>query len=216
MDEKMLSLSMVSHELKNPLTLIRSTLQVIESRHIELLKEPLWSRVYQDVDYMSRLLSELSVLDKEMPLKPSEVHVKQMMMDVEGMFLTEAMKQKKRFTIRCQNQELYVRGDELKLRQMLINLIQNALEATNIDDCIDVIVEQERNNVLFHVCDTGCGMDLEQQERLFHPFVTNKPNGTGLGMAIVKQIVDEHGGSIYVQSSKDCGTKITIELSIEK
>ena len=99
---------------------------------------------------------------------------------------------------------------------MLINLIQNALDATNIDDCIDMIVEQEGDKVLFHVCDTGCGMDLEQQERLFRPFVTNKPNGTGLGMAIVKKIVDEHGGSIYLQSSKDCGTKITIELSIEK
>ena len=216
MDEKELSLSMISHELKNPLTLIRSTLQVIESRHKELLKEPLWSQVYQDVDYMSRLLSELSALSMESVPKPSAVHVYTIMMDMEGMFLTEALKQKKILRMQCPKKELYVRGDELKLRQMLVNLIQNALDATNAGDYIDIIVEQEGNKALFHVCDTGCGMDLEQQERLFHPFVTHKPNGTGLGMVIVKKIAEGHGGNVRVQSSKNSGTKITIELPAAK
>ncbi|HGE71006.1 TPA: HAMP domain-containing histidine kinase, partial [Candidatus Poribacteria bacterium] len=70
----------------------------------------------------------------------------------------------------------------------------------------------DTDNVIMEVEDTGCGMSEEVRQRIFTPYFTTKEKGTGLGMAIVAQIVGEHGGEISVQSTQGIGTKVTIKL----
>ena len=77
-----LSLSMISHELKNPLTLMRSTLQIIESRYSEVSKDPLWAQIFSDMDYMSKLLTELSVLGSGTVSKMTQINLYQIISEI--------------------------------------------------------------------------------------------------------------------------------------
>ena len=211
-----ISLQMVSHELKNSLTLIRSSLQIVESRHLEVVNDPLWMQMCSDVDYMQCLVSDLSMLDSNSDVKKNCINVQQLMVEIEGMFAEKLMVQKKEYRFFCDMREMYLKGNALKIRQMLINLIQNAVEATAAGERIEVCAYKDEEMICFRVSDTGSGMNKEQMETIFCPFVTYKANGTGLGMVIVKNIVDAHDGKISVHSVENEGTQVTVRLPISK
>ena len=113
--------------------------------------------------------------------------------------------------------------DPDKLRQVLINLVKNALQAVDGQGEIKVrtglgtlTAPPHRGNPAFvvSVSDTGVGIAPENLEKLFIPFFTTKPDGTGLGLAISRRIVEAHGGEIAVQSNQEQGTTFTIRLPI--
>jgi signal transduction histidine kinase len=113
------------------------------------------------------------------------------------------------------DRDLVAVGDGQKLRQVFANVLQNALEA--IDPragggqvMVDLRAEDDR--VVVEVSDTGVGIGAEDREKIFLPFFTTKPSGTGLGMSIVKKIVDLHGGDIAVESAPGRGTRVRIAL----
>ena len=165
-----LSLSMISHELKNPLTLMRSTLQIIESRYSEVSKDPLWAQIFSDMDYMSKLLTELSVLGSGTVSKMTQINLYQIISEIKEMFAPEICRQKKEFVLKCEK-EMCMYGDALKIRQMLVNLIQNAVEATVAGDVIEVLAEACEEWMRFRVCDTGCGIKTEQMVMIVSSFV---------------------------------------------
>lgn len=106
-----------------------------------------------------------------------------------------------------------IEADGIRIRQALMNIIQNGLDAMSPGD--DMIIETAASGdeaVSILVRDTGCGMTDDQQQRLFEPFFTTKDQGVGLGMSIVHRILDAHGGSIDVDSVPGRGTAFTITL----
>ena len=112
---------------------------------------------------------------------------------------------------------LWVRGNEIQLSQMLLNLILNAYQAMETDGgSLTVTTEQDGDAVCFHVADTGPGIDPGLLEHIFEPFFTTKERGkgTGLGLAIVQQVVQDHQGSVSVHSQPGHGTTITVRLPL--
>jgi signal transduction histidine kinase len=112
-----------------------------------------------------------------------------------------------------------VRGDPLRLRQVIHNLVKNALEAMEgrPDGRIEVSTSRpddpDMDVVQLKVADNGPGFDPEVRERLFEPYVTSKSRGTGLGLAIVKKIIEEHGGMIAAENTGS-GALIRIRLPV--
>jgi signal transduction histidine kinase len=102
--------------------------------------------------------------------------------------------------------------DSLHLERALINLINNAVEASNKDDMVKVHAALKDGRMIISIKDSGEGMDSETVENVFIPFYTKKNSGTGLGMAIAKKVVEGHHGTIDVNSFKGAGTEIIIEL----
>jgi len=105
--------------------------------------------------------------------------------------------------------------DGQKLRQVFTNVMKNALEAIEPRRqtgrvTVDLFVEGER--AVVEVADDGVGISPEDRDRIFLPFFTTKPSGTGLGMSIVKKIVDLHGGDIAIESAPGRGTRVRISL----
>lgn len=213
-ESQMLSLSMVSHELRNPLTLIHSTLQLIGCHYPEVRKDPLWTQVLLDVNYMSQLLSELSSLNSSQSLNYSQVNIRQILTNLAGSFSSEVEKQNKKIDLRIETSQVYLQGDALKIQEMLLNLIQNAMDATGRGDQIEIVLQSKWNRLIIMIKDSGCGIDSERLATIFDPFVTYKTNGTGLGLAIVKNIVDAHHGVIQVHSKPAIGTKFIVILPI--
>ncbi len=102
--------------------------------------------------------------------------------------------------------------DSFLFERALVNLIDNAIEASGIDQTVTVTVNPGKTYITISIKDHGSGMDRETLENIFMPFYTTKPNGTGIGMAITKKIIDYHKSFIRIDSKPGQGTAISIEL----
>lgn len=213
-DKNKLSLSAISHELKNPLTLIHSSLQLIGCHHPEVTKDPLWSQLIVDVDYMSQLLSELSSLNNCQKLNYSQIQIRQFLTNIISSFSPDAQSENKKLSLNFHTAENFILGDSLKLREVFINLIKNAMEATERNGQIVIDVKSRWNRLVVTVSDSGSGIDSSRLSTIFEPFTTYKSTGTGLGLTIVKNIINAHGGSVQVYSKVGIGTKFIIILPL--
>jgi two-component system nitrogen regulation sensor histidine kinase NtrY len=104
------------------------------------------------------------------------------------------------------------RFDKEQLRGVLINLLDNAVEATPAPGSVDVRAFGSNGSVVLQVRDSGPGIPAEAKEKLFLPYYSTKGRGSGLGLAIVHRVVTDHGGTIRVEDNRPNGTVFTIEL----
>ncbi len=210
----------IAHEIKNPLGSIRfateflkrkagpdrssddlSTIQVIE----------------RSVDHLASIVAELSEFARPKMLNRSEVAVNDLLDDLLPM-VADRLSAKhiqvgKHFSSAIPAG--YYDGTELK--KLFLNLIINAIEASEPESSIELHTKLRGDNeIAIDVVDHGCGMDAETQRRLFEPFYTTKEKGTGLGMAIAKQIAELHGGDLSVMSQTGVGSTATVELPLTK
>jgi signal transduction histidine kinase len=102
--------------------------------------------------------------------------------------------------------------DAGQIKQVLVNLIKNAMHAMNRGGVLTLSTTEASDGVAVSIADTGAGMSQEQLARIFEPFFTTKSKGTGLGLMIVQRIVRDHGGRIDVESREGKGTTFTIWL----
>ena len=114
-----------------------------------------------------------------------------------------------------------VMADADQLKQVLINVLDNAVEATNEDGEIQITIDtgcepDDRSMVVVRVQDTGRGMPQDVRERIFEPFYTTKDDGTGLGLCIAAQIMARHGGRLVLESSTRRGTTFAVWIPIAR
>ena len=127
----------------------------------------------------------------------------------------------KNFTLKSSDEKIYMMVDDIKFRQVLNNLISNALKFTPDGGNITVGIEDQEDTVLFTVVDNGIGIPDKYKDTLFEKFTKARRRGlkgepsTGLGMSIIKTIVDWHGGKIWFESEENHGTSFYIELPKE-
>ncbi|MBU0984541.1 MAG: GHKL domain-containing protein, partial [candidate division Zixibacteria bacterium] len=109
---------------------------------------------------------------------------------------------------------LYVRGDREKLHQVLLNMLINALQASDGGTAVRVSLSPSPSDttVVITIEDTGTGIADQDRERIFEPFYSTKSSGTGLGLAIARSIVEKHGGTISLRNRPGRGALATIEL----
>jgi len=118
-------------------------------------------------------------------------------------------------------------GDSYQLEQAFVNLLLNAVEAINVNGSLTVTTEsiadgegqlregESRRWMRIRISDTGAGITSENMGRLFEPFFTTKLNGTGLGLAVTRRIIEEHNGTIQVESQPGQGTTFTLLLPMK-
>jgi two-component system NtrC family sensor kinase len=112
--------------------------------------------------------------------------------------------------------EARVKGSRVELRQMIVNLLHNSLEAMPDGGRITVSTSVEGAMLRLSIEDTGTGIPEEHRARIFSPFFTTKAEGSGLGLVIAKRIVMSHGGRISLQSTEGLGTRLSIDLPAAK
>src|SRR5579885_2321914 len=100
------------------------------------------------------------------------------------------------------------------LKQVLLNLLINATEATPPGGLVTLSARCEDSRIAVHVRDEGCGIPPEEEDKIFDPFFTTKENGTGLGLSIASKIVEQHGGSLTVERNSDTGMTFRLELPL--
>jgi len=208
--------SHVSHEIKNPLIAIGGLAGQLKRSPVlsEKEKEKL-DLITTEISRLEKIL--VDVRDFTRPTTPHKIksQINRMVMDLGQLFgpLFARQQIKVKPNLAPDLPEFFFDPEQIK--QVLLNLTKNAVEAMPEGGTLSLQTERDRNSVLIRISDTGKGIDSKIKEQLFQPFVTNKKKGTGLGLAVSYKLVQDHNGDIQVESS-ELGTTVTVVLPIEE
>ena len=208
--DNQLLISKISHELRNPLTIIYSTLQLIESRHPETRTFEHWHELMKDVEFMSVLLDDLSRFNHANTLNLSTFSFRPFWEYISLSFAASIADTKLEYFSKIDPSINQITGDKTKLQEVFLNLLRNATEAALPDGSISMTAEQTCDSILIQIQDNGCGISKEHIDSIFEPFTTYKKNGTGLGLSISQNIIHAHHGTIEVDSTPQKGSTFRI------
>jgi hypothetical protein len=207
----------LAHEIRNPLAGIAGVIEIIgrdlppESPSREVLSE-----VQQEVLHIKRILSDL--LDYARP-KPPEFRAADLNATAEhavGLARQQTLSRPIEIELRKAAGLPAVPHDTAQIQQVLLNLLQNAIQAIAAEGRVTLTLEPRGGQVLLEVCDTGRGIPPEHLPNIFRPFFTTKGQGTGLGLSLARRIVEAHGGRIEVASEPGRGSQFTVWLPLER
>lgn len=209
-------LSSIAHEIRNPLALISSTLQLIESQHPETKDFRGWKQLQDDVLFIRLLLEDLTTFNNSRVLHYSLFSIEHFFQKLALSFAMSLEQEHSEieFTSNIPDSLGTFTGDKVKLEEVIFNLLRNAKEAVGQNGSIHLSVLRKNAFLSIHIQDNGCGIPPEHLETLFDPFVTYKSTGTGLGLAISKSIIESHNGTIIVKSEVDKGSTFSIQLPV--
>jgi signal transduction histidine kinase len=195
----------VAHEIKNPLASIKGAVEILcDDTTSANDREEFKSIVQKEVKRING-----SVADFLEFARPSETRLHEIKLDE---IVRSTIKQvqpqarKNDITIVSQLEEqVKILGDEEKVHQVMLNLLLNAVDASQTASSVIVVLQTDNNSALISIQDSGKGISDENAARIFEPFFTTKTSGTGLGLAIAKNIVERHGGKISLSNNSKGG-----------
>jgi two-component system sensor histidine kinase PilS (NtrC family) len=198
----------LAHEIRNPLASISGSVQFLRR---ELPLEPdlrnLMDIIVKESERLSAFIEEFLNFSKQLPLETSEFDLAGVVDDVTAMIARNRIAV--RF-IKKYNPGSMVRADFKKIKQLAWNLLNNAVKALKEKGNIEINIYREAGTIHLSIRDFGVGMDREEIERIFIPFYSKFASGIGLGMNIVKRIVEEHGFTMEIHSEKNLGTEVVV------
>ncbi|WP_321478189.1 ATP-binding protein [uncultured Paludibaculum sp.] len=205
----------VAHEIKNPLNSIAARIALLESMVEESPEAEEEIRVIgEEVQRLDRVVRTFLEFTRPVELDHSEVDAAGLAAEVTGFVQADA--QRRGVTVHCNRpaSPVTLRGDADLLRQALMNLAVNAIEAMPNGGSLELKLEQGPREVRITVADTGPGIPREQREKIFQLYYTTKQGGSGYGLAMVYRAVQLHGGRIEVDSEPGQGARFVLILPV--
>ena len=213
----------LAHEIKNPLTPIQLAAERLRHKYLHKVQptdaaqmDRLTRTIVQQVESMKEMVNAFSDYARAPVMRPVSVDLNALVLDVVELYRTASPAV--RFETRLERPLAPVHADPDRLRQVLHNLLTNAVEACHDSDRPWIGVETRaggaRDEAMAEltVQDSGTGFRDDVVDRVFEPYLTSKPRGTGLGLAIAKKIVEEHGGAISGCNAPGGGARVTVRL----
>ena len=213
-------ISSISHELRTPLTSIKGWSETLGYEGITRDELDLGLGIIQDeTERLIKLVEELldfsRLASDRIKLKIDTVNIKSLAIGVMNQLKVKSSEKDIRLNVEFENENIdLIQGDKDRLRQVLINLIQNSIKFTDEDGFINIIVSQDEEYTTIKVVDNGAGIEKENLEKVLDKFFQEDYNesGSGLGLAISNEIVKLHGGKMTLNSKKGIGTSITVKI----
>jgi len=207
----------MAHEIKNPLTPIKLSVERLERSNIKnnsidqnLLKESI-GIIKEEIANLQSLVNRFHGFAALPAARPEEYNLYEQVCEIAAPYRSQGT-----ISIQTDSEEAYLYADKLQIKQALVNLIQNALQAADSPDIhINISIMHENNRINLELKDNGPGISTENLSKIFEPYFTTKRKGTGLGLPIVKRIVENHNGKIFLESRAGYGTTVRITLPIK-
>ena len=202
------------HEIKNSITIVNSSLQLLERYHPEITEFEYWKDSKDSLDYLREMVRELSQanLATDFPMQP--INLTFLLNNV--LATVRSLRSANEF--QCQSNIAeglpLIMADSCRLTQAIINIVKNAFEAMNGIGTIILNAYLENGSIHLDIIDFGGGIRNEYKKQMFTPFFTSKQNGTGLGLAITKQIIESHNGFLSYISREGDGCTFSITLPV--
>jgi signal transduction histidine kinase len=205
---------MVGHDLRNPLTGIKSATYYLRTTHgscSEDNRKKMFDVIESAIDHADKIIRDLQEYSREMQLELANCSPQSILK--EALALVQVPDRVKIIDNTLDNP--LIKADKTKIARVFINIIKNAVDAMPEGGTLQIKSTQTDGNVEISFADTGIGIPKEAMSKLFTPLVTTKAQGMGFGLAICKRIVDAHQGRITVQSVEGKGTTVTVTMPTE-
>lgn len=208
------SLFKMTHEIKNPIAVCKGYLDMFDYHDEERIKKYIpiiKNEIERTITLMDDFLDYTKIqIDKD------EIDLYMLLEDTVDSLKPLMRKNKVQTVVNIPDEEVYMLADYNRLKQVLINVFKNSLEAKreNVNMEIELDVKTKDNEALIEIRDNGVGIDKENLKYIGEMFYTTKKKGTGLGVSLSREIVNLHGGSMVYSSKKDKGTTVKITLPI--
>ena len=225
----------LAHEIKNPLTPIQLSAERIRHKYLDKMDpkdadilDRSTHTIVQQVETLKEMVKSFSDYARMPTLNLGNIDLNKIITEVLDLYLSP--NSDTLYSVKLDPSNPTIEADIGRLRQLLHNLIKNALEANQ--ENLSESQRQTKEEKIYistrcaeeHACryvelkitDTGPGIAEEMFDQLFEPYITTKPKGSGLGLAIVKKIVEEHGGMIFAENAENGGASIIIRLPVKK
>ncbi|MHC4840502.1 MAG: two-component system sensor histidine kinase NtrB [Planctomycetota bacterium] len=214
----------LAHEIKNPLSTIKLTLQLLKEdleddseskvakrggRKLELL--------LKEVQHLDDIVQEFLAFARGHDVKPTRTNLRKLIVELFEFLEDDAVNRNIQLHFDYEGDLDNLVLDAQLLRQALMNLMRNAFEAIDADEGGEVVLRATVKGDLLgiQIIDTGCGIAPSNVERMFRPYFTTKQAGTGMGLPMVRRIIEEHGGQITFDSEEGKGTRFIILLPVD-
>jgi signal transduction histidine kinase len=208
----------IVHEIRNPLTTIKGFLQLIQPYLKEIGKEQYAEVALSELNRVHQLIYDYFQGAKTIQPSNNHVSLDKVVKDLELLYESETFLKQIQLTTNLSCETVYLRIPENQLKQVLINILNNAIEAieencgSNREIHISTLIESE--TAAIKITDSGGGISSKSMEKLFIPYCSSKEKGTGIGLYICKKIIDSYEGAIHVESNEGVETTFTIYLPI--
>lgn len=205
----------IVHEIRNPLTSLKGFVQLLQEKNGG--QQFYYDIMVSELDRINHILHELLLIAKPQKITYELKNVKEMLLDVTTLMATEANLSAIRIVFEHSDDIPLLLCEEYQLKQVFINIIKNAIEASKKGDTIKIYLTTESTDVVkVDIIDEGCGISKERLSKIGEPFFTMKEKGTGLGMTVTYKLVEAHHGTIQIASEVGKGTTVTILLPIDR
>jgi len=210
----------LAHEIKNPLTPIQLSAERLQHKLAAELSESSakilqrsTQTIVNQVEAMKSMVDDFSEYARPSKKQVEVINLNQLINEVLALYILQT---EIRIVTVFSAENIAIEADPVSIRQVLHNLVKNAQEAMDGSGKVEIKLDRVmRNNTEyaeFSIYDNGCGLNKDQLETVFEPYVTTKSKGTGLGLAIVKKIIEEHAGVIWVDTSYNKGAGFIFQL----
>ena len=213
----------LAHEIKNPLTPIQLSAERLRHKYLKTMQgkdadvlDRATHTIVSQVEAMKEMVNAFSEYARPSQINPQPLHLDDLVSEVLDLYRSAGLTTG--LDVRLDAGETRVEADPVRLRQVVHNLIKNAQEAVNVEKnpriivSTEVKVDNDCQYVELNVIDNGPGFDQQILAHLFEPYVTTKAKGTGLGLAVVKKIAEEHGGNVWAENLPESGARLILRL----
>jgi len=205
----------VAHEVRNPLTAIRGYVQILRQQTRDPIHQEYLSVVLKEIDSINKVIQQLLEFSRPRHSQWQQVSLNALVEETLVLVQTAGVQARVDFISELDNELSPINADRELLKQVLLNILINAVQAISARGKIRIRTWQYSDSQqAISIEDNGSGIDLSLQKKIFDPFFTTKASGTGLGLALSQRIINAHQGDIRVASLPGYGATFTLILPI--
>ncbi|MFA7404703.1 MAG: ATP-binding protein [Pelobacteraceae bacterium] len=212
--------AVLAHEIRNPLGSIRGTAEILKDDYRP--GDPKYEFIdiqIRETERLNRVVEDFLRMARPLPTEMARCRVQAELETVVLLVTNDARERKIALLLEQAPVDVVVKGNGEKLRQAFLNIAINSLQASAVGGRLTISTslcpaDEVSGMCEIRFCDSGKGIDSESLARIFEPFYTTKPDGTGLGLVITKKIIEGHGGTLHVESVVGVGTTVLIRLPV--
>lgn len=202
----------IAHEIRNPLTSLKGFIQLLQSGAAE--KQIYYTIMLSELERIQLIISELLLLAKPQISQMKRIELVSILQHVQTLIESLAHMYDVHVISHLPDEPIWIHGDENQLKQVFVNLMKNAIESMPDGGELFLEVMPAKTDVIIRILDQGSGIPEEVMRQIGQPFFTTKENGTGLGLLVSYNMIENHKGSIEVESILGVGTTFSITLPL--
>lgn len=206
--------AVLAHEVRNPLASIRGSAEILRDDYAaENPKYEFLELQIKETERLNRVVEDfLRLARSDKPARLQPCNLQEELETIITLASGEARERQVQLQLLPGKEQALVQADGDKLRQAFLNIIINALQATAAGGQVTISIAEEGDDYRLNFCDNGSGISATELGQIFEPFYTTKQDGTGLGLAVTRKIIEQHNGTITMKSKPAAGTRVVVTL----